>query len=385
MGPLAGIKVIEIAAMGPVPFAGMALADMGAEVIRVDRTEAADLGIQKPVEFELRARGKRSVALDLKSEQGRAVFLELVAQADIVLEGWRPGVAERLGIGYDACAKVNPAVVYGKATGWGTDGPLAKTAGHDINYIALSGALSMIGPKDGAPVPPLNLVGDYGGGAMYLAFGVLCAHLEAKRSGQGQIVDAAMLDGVNALLAVFYGFHAAGQLSPERGGNILDGGAPYYTTYQTRCGGYLAVGCIEPKFYATFLKVLGLDPADLPAQNDRARWPELRARLALAIAARDRDDWARDFEPTDACVTPILALHEAPCHPHNLAREATFTLGGITHPSPAPRFSRSRHEVTLPPAREGQNSRAVLVDWGIAPDQIEAGLASGAIRQHEGT
>ncbi len=383
MGPLAGLKVLEIAAMGPVPFAGMMLADMGAEVVRIDRVATADLGIDRPIEFEMRGRNKRSVAMDLKSPAGRAAFLRLVAQADIVLEGWRPGVAERLGIGYEDCRKAQPRIVYGKATGWGLDGPLAMTAGHDINYIALSGALGMIGPPGGAPVPPLNLVGDYGGGAMYLAFGVLCAHIEALRSGQGQMVDAAMLDGVNSLLAVFYGFLAAGRLRPGRGENILDGGAPYYTTYETADGLYLAVGCIEPKFYGQFLAGLGLDPAALPPQNDRAAWPELRRILAARIASRSRAEWEAVFEGSDACVTPVLSLVEAPLHPHNQARQSVVELAGIRHPAPAPRFSRSQPRLSSPPVADGADTRTVLADWGFSAAEIEEGLASGAFVQRK--
>lgn len=377
MGPLAGLKVIEIAAMGPVPFCGMLLGDLGAEVIRVDRVGAADLGIPKPVEFELRGRNKRSVAIDLKRTEGRAAFLKLVAQADVVLEGFRPGVADRLGIGPQACLAARPGVVYGKATGWGSDGPLAQAAGHDINYIALSGALDMIGPAGGAPVPPLNLLGDYGGGAMFLALGVMAAVHEARGSGRGQVVDAAMIDGVNALLAVFYGFRAAGQLAFQRGGNILDGGAPYYATYQTRDGRYLAVGPIEPRFYAEMVRLMDLDLAALPDRDDRARWPELRAALARRFLDRTQAEWTAVFGESDACVTPVLTLDEAGRHPHNLARGSTCQVAGVTHPSPAPRFSRSACAVGLPPAREGAHTAAILRDWGFAEAEIRDGLRDG--------
>jgi alpha-methylacyl-CoA racemase len=380
MGPLEGLKVIEIAAMGPVPFCGMLLGDLGAEILRIDRVSATDLGIERGAEFELRGRNKRSVAIDLKHAEGRAAFFRLLEQADVVLEGFRPGVAERLGIGPDACFAVRQSLVYGKATGWGQDGPLALTAGHDINYIALTGALEMIGPRDGAPVPPLNLVGDYGGGAMFLALGVMAAVFEARRSGRGQVVDAAMIDGVNALLAVFYGFDAAGQLQQGRGTNVLDGGAPYYTTYQTSEGRYMAVGAIEARFYADMISLMELDAATLPDRGDRARWPELRAILARRFLDRTQDEWARVFAASDACVSPILSLREAAHHPHNVARQSTTTVAGIVHPSPAPRFSRSTCAIARPPARDGEHTSEVLRDWGFAESEIGDGLRDGYFR-----
>lgn len=377
MGPLAGLKVIEIAAMGPVPFCGMLLGDLGADVVRVDRVAAADLGIPKPAEFELRGRNKRSVAIDLKRQDGREAFHRLVAQADVVLEGFRPGVAERLGIGPQDCLRIQPGIVYGKATGWGSDGPLAQTAGHDINYIALSGALHMIGPAGGAPVPPLNLLGDYGGGAMFLALGVMAAVFESRRSGQGQVVDSAMIDGVNALLAVFYGFRAAGQLALERGGNILDGGAPYYTTYQTRDGRYLAVGPIEPRFYIEMVRRMGLDPAALPDRDDRARWPDLREALARRFLDHTQAEWVAIFGDGDACVSPVLTLDEAAHHPHNRARHTTCDVAGIVHPAPAPRFSRSDCTIARPPARDGEHTAEILRAVGFSDAEIREGLHSG--------
>lgn len=384
MGPLAGLRVIEIAAMGPVPFCGMLLGDLGAEVIRVDRIRDAGLGIRKPAEFELRGRNKRSVAMDLKHPEGRAAFLKLAARADVVLDGFRPGVAEWLGIGPADCLAAQPAVIYGKATGWGQDGPLAQSAGHDINYIALTGALDMIGPAGGAPVPPLNLVGDYGGGALFLAFGVLAALHEARRSGEGQVVDAAMIDGVGALLAVFHGFNAAGRLRPGRGTNVLDGGAPYYTTYQTADGKYLAVGAIEAKFYAEMLDRMGLVADDLPDRDDRDGWPLLRATLARRFLERTRDEWAEIFDGGDACVSPVLSLDEAHLHPHNSARATTRNVAGIRHPSPAPRFSRTPGDITRPPARAGEHTAAVLLDWGFDEAMIRQGLASGLFRESGG-
>jgi len=376
-GPLRGLKVIEIAAMGPVPFCGMVLGDLGAEVIRIDRVAPAEMGVGKPPEYELRARNKRSVAIDLKSPAGRVAFTRMVAQADVVLEGFRPGVAERMGIGPAECMAANPAIVYGKATGWGLDGPLAMTAGHDINYIALTGALDMIGPAGGAPVPPLNLVGDYGGGALFLTVGVLAAVLEARVSGKGQVVDSAMVDGVGALLAVFYGFNAAGQLNPQRGGNILDGGAPYYTTYQTSDGKYLAIGAIEARFYHEMTRLMGFKAEELPDRDDRGNWASLRAVLSRRFLDHTRDEWSAIFEGSDACVSPVLSLIEAAEHPHNHTRGTSQEVDGIRHPSPAPRFSRTPAAIALPPAADGQHSRAVLADWGFSEEEITQGLKTG--------
>lgn len=379
MGPLAGLKVIEVAAMGPVPFCGMMLADMGADVIRIDRTAQAEMGIQQHAKFELRGRNKRSVAIDLKSAAGKALFLKLAAQADVVLEGFRPGVAERLGIGPSDCHAVQPALVYGKATGWGVDGPLAMTAGHDINYIAITGALDMIGPAGGAPVPPLNLVGDYGGGAMFLAFGVMAAVFEACISGRGQVVDAAMIDGVSALLTVFHGFEATGALQPKRGTNILDGGAPYYTTYQTADGKYVAVGAIEARFYKILIEKLGLALPDLPDRKDTSSWPRLRAILARKFLDKTRDEWDHIFDGSDACVSPVLSLSEANEHPHNRSRAVTQILEGLRHPSPAPRFSRTPGALIRPPAQEGEHTSAALLDWGITAQEIDNSFAQGVI------
>jgi alpha-methylacyl-CoA racemase len=355
MGPLSSLRVIEIAAMGPVPFCGMVLGDLGADVIRVDRPgEAAD------GPCDLRGRNKRSVTLDLKSPAGRDALLRLVATADILLEGFRPGVAERLRIGPDDCLAVQPRLAYGRATGWGQDGPLAQTAGHDINYIALTGALDMIGPAGGAPVPPLNLVGDYGGGAMFLALGVVAAALDARSTGRGQVVDAAMIDGVNALLTVFHGFHAAGRLSGRRGDNLLDGGAPWYATYETRDGRHMAVGAIEDRFYATMVGRLGLSPDDLPDRSDRAAWPQLRARFADTFRRRTRDEWIEIFGGSDACVSPVLSLEEARRHPQALARGTVEVVDGMLHPRPAPRFSLTPAAIARPPARPGQHTDEIL-------------------------
>lgn len=366
MGPLAGLKVIELAGLGPTPFCGMLLGDLGADVLRIDRLAEVDLGLDLPDKYDLRNRNKRSVALDLKSPEGHATLMELVGKADILIEGYRPGVAERLGIGPEDCRKVNPRLVYGRATGWGQEGPMAQMAGHDINYIALTGALDRIGPAGGPPVPPLNLLGDYGGGGVYLAFGLLAAVHEARGSGQGQVVDCAMVDGVSSLLTVFHAFRQLGQLDPRRGANVLDGGAPYYGCYATRDGKYVAVGAIEARFYDQMLSVLGLDPATLPDRNDRAHWPGLRARFEAIFATRTRDEWAAAFGGTDACFSPVLTLDEAGGHPQNRARSLLVEVEDVEQPQPAPRFSRTPGGIArLAPAR-GAHTAEVLRDWGVA-------------------
>lgn len=370
MGPLAGLRVIELAGAGPAPFCGMLLGDMGADVLRIDRPEAADLGVELPPSHDLRNRNKRSVALDMKAARGRATLLALAEKADILLEGFRPGVAERLGIGPEDCWRVNPRLVYGRATGWGQEGPLAQAAGHDINYIALSGALDRIGPAEGPPVPPLNLLGDYGGGGIYLAFGLVCAVLEARGSGQGQVVDAAMVDGVTSLMTVFHAFQQLGQLDPRRGANLLDGGAPFYGCYETRDGKYVAVGAIEARFYALLLEGLGLDPATLPDRSDRRRWPDLRARLAAAFRQRSRDDWAVRFAQSDACVTPVLTLDEVAAHPHNQARGLLAEVAGIRQPRPAPRLSRTPGAIARGAPARGEHTAQALADWGVDPDAL---------------
>ncbi len=366
MGPLAGLKVIELAGLGPTPFCGMLLGDLGADVLRIDRLAEVDLGLDLPDKYDLRNRNKRSVALDLKSSKGRDTLLALIGKADILIEGYRPGVAERLGIGPDDCWKVNPKLVYGRATGWGQAGPMAQMAGHDINYIALTGALDRIGPPGGAPVPPLNLLGDYGGGGVYLAFGLMAAVYEAGCSGKGQVVDCAMVDGVSSLLTVFHAFRQLGQLDPQRGSNVLDGGAPFYGCYATRDDKYVAVGAIETRFYDEMLSVLGLDPATLPDRNDRANWPELRTRFEAIFVTKSRDEWATVFEGSDACFSPVLTLDEAGGHPHNRARSLLIEVEGVEQPQPAPRFSRTSGKIArLAPAR-GAHTAEVMRDWGVA-------------------
>jgi len=380
MGPLAGYRIIEMAGIGPAPFAAMLLADMGAEVIRIDRREATDLGLPgREPKFEVLHRGRRSLCVDVKSDAGRDVVLRLAANADALIEGFRPGVMERLGLGPDRLAEVNPKLVFGRMTGFGQDGPLAQRAGHDINYIALAGVLHGIGRRGEAPVPPLNLVGDFGGGGMFLAFGVVCALLEAHKSGKGQVVDAAMVDGAACLMALLYGMYAQGAWRDERGVNVLDTGAPWYDAYETKDGKWLAVGAIEARFYAEFIERLGLSAADLPGQHDRSGWPELRRRFAEAIKQRSRDDWERVFAGSDACVAPVMSLGEVRHHPHNVARATFIDRDGVVQPAPAPRFSRTAAEIGAPPRQRGADSEAVLSDWGFAAAEIDDLRAAGVI------
>ncbi len=379
MGPLAGVRVVELAGIGPAPFCAMLLADMGADVLRVDRTEPVDLGVRLDPRFNLLTRGRRSVAIDLKRAEGLAAAKRLVTRADALIEGFRPGVTERLGLGPEACLALNPRLVYGRVTGWGQEGPLSAAAGHDIDYIALAGALGAIGPRDGAPVPPLNLLADYGGGGLYLAFGVLCALLETRASGRGQVIDAAMVDCVASLLASTFGQLAAGTWTEARGSNALDGGAPWYAAYETADGKHVAVGAIEPKFYAELLRRLGLDPASLPAQHDRAGWPMLRERLARVFRSKTRDEWCAILEGTDACFAPVLGLAEAPRHRHNRARGTFVEIDGVTQPAPAPRFSRTPGAVRAGPALPGQHTDEALRDWGFTRAELASLRASGAI------
>ena len=374
MGPLAGIRVVELAGIGPGPFAAMLLADLGAEVLRVDRPAAS-----RPAWPTVLARGRRSVAVDLKHPDGPGVVLGLVDAADALVEGFRPGVAERLGIGPDPCLARNPRLVYGRVTGWGQDGPWRLAAGHDVDYVALAGALHPIGQAGGPPVPPLNLVGDFGGGGMLLALGVVAALLEASRSGRGQVVDAAMVDGAALLTTQFHELLAAGLWREERGANLLDGGAPFYGVYETADGRHLAVGALEPQFWAELLERLGLDAAELPAQLDRNGWPELRERLAALFRTRPRDEWCELLAGTDACVAPVLGLGEAPAHRHNRARGTFVDVGGVVQPAPAPRFSRTPPDLPQPPARAGEHTDQALADWGVAPEEVARLRAAGAI------
>jgi alpha-methylacyl-CoA racemase len=362
MGPLAGIKVLEFEAIGPAPFAGMLLADMGADVLVVDRPGSSGLGLKRERWYDVMLRGKRSVTLDLKSPQAMEAALDLLSKADVLIEGFRPGVMERLGLGPDAAFQKNKKLVYGRMTGWGQEGPLAPRAGHDINYIALAGVLHAFGRKGGAPVPPLNLVGDFGGGGMLLGFGVACALLEAQRSGRGQVVDAAMVDGAALLATMFHGFLKANQWSEERGVNILDTGAPWYDVYETADGRHVAIGAIEDKFFAELVSRLGLK--NLPAQHDRSRWPEMRRRFADTFRTKTRDEWCKVFEDSDACFAPVLGWSEARSHPHSTARSAYVNVSNVEQPAPAPRFSRTAPGVQRPPPERGQGGAQALADWG---------------------
>ena len=368
-GPLAGIKVLEFEAIGPGPFAGMLLADMGADVLLVDRPAGSDLGLKRERWMDVMLRGRRSVMLDLKAQGAAAAALELVARADALIEGFRPGVMERLGLGPEACLMANPKLVYGRMTGWGQDGPLAPRAGHDINYIALAGVLHAFGRKGEAPVPPLNLVGDFGGGGMLLGFGIACALLHAHKTGQGQVVDAAMVEGASLLAAMFSGFLAAGRWTEERGANILDTGAPWYDCYETKDAKYVAIGAIEAKFFEELVERLQL--SGLPPQNDRTRWPEMRAAFARTFMQKTRDEWVKVFEGSDACFAPVLTFSEARRHPHNLARHGYVSVARLEQPAPAPRYSATPAEVRRMPPERGAGGRAALADWGFAPAEID--------------
>lgn len=364
-GPLHGLRIVELSAIGPVPFCGALLADLGADVVRVDRVLPPGSEPEQPPRFDFYNRNKRSVAFDLKAPQGVNAVLGLVARADVLLEGFRPGVTERLGLGPAVCLARNPRLVYGRMTGWGRDGPLAQEAGHDINYLAITGALGSLGAPGTPPPPPLNLVADLGGGAMYLAVGVLAAAWAARDSGRGQVVDAAMVDGVAHLMSAFQAYRQQGTWTANRGENIVDGGAPFYGTYETADGRYVAVGAIEARFYAALLAVMGLDPKTLPAQNDRASWPAMRARFAAVFRTRTRDAWVQAAAGRDACLAPVLSIDEAPGHPQMAARGTFRDFDGLKHPAPAPRFSATPATLRRPAPRPGQHQHEVLRDWGI--------------------
>jgi alpha-methylacyl-CoA racemase len=386
MGPLTGLKVIEVAGIGPAPFAAMMLSDMGADVIRVDRSANALGGDPDNPPADVFNRGRRSLALDLKSAGGVATLLDLVAQADALVEGFRPGVAERLGFGPDVCLQRNPRLVFGRMTGWGQDGPYAPTAGHDINYIALAGVLEHLGRAGQKPTPPINLVGDFGGGGMLLAFGVVCGLLEAQRSGQGQVVDAAMVDGSASLMTMMWAMKAMGIWSDERGTNMLDTAAHFYDTYECSDGRFVSIGSIEPQFYAQLLEHTGLARVyaergeELPHQMDRSRWPELKERLAEIFAGRTRDEWCEMMEGTDICFAPVLSMDEATRHPHNVERATFVEVAGVTQPAPAPRFGRTPGEIQRPPAHTGQHTDEILADWlGMDEQQISELRGSGTV------
>lgn len=380
-GPLQGVKIVEMVGIGPAPFAAMMLADLGAEVIRIDRPTPSGNGIVRAARFDLVARGRRSVILDLKRSEAVACALDIVAGADALIEGFRPGVMERLGLGPDACHARNPRLVYGRLTGWGQTGPLAQVPGHDLNYLGLTGILDMIGREGEAPAPPLNLVADYAGGSLMLVAGLLAALLNVQRGGEGQVVDAAMVDGVALLGTAMAGLRAAGLHNGPRGTNILDGGAPYYDVYACADGAHLSVAPIEPKFRTAFLKILGFDPVGFPDLDDRAAWPEARRLIAARLAERSRDDWCALFDGSDACVTPVLTPLEAPYHPHNAARSMHVQIGDIVQPAPAPRFSKTPASLPTPPEeRPGTDCAAVLTDWGIDPARVADLIETGAAR-----
>ena len=379
MGALDGVRVIELAGIGPGPFCGMMLADQGAEVIQVDRAAAVRGGDPARPPGNVNGRGRRSIGVDLKSSEGVETVLRLVEGAGMVFEGFRPGVAERLGVGPDDCLARNPAIVYGRMTGWGQDGPYSSMAGHDINYIALAGVLAHIGRSDSGPVPPMNLVGDFGGGGMYLAYGMVCALLEARNSGKGQVVDAAMVDGAASLMSFIHGMLASGFHSPERGTNLLDTGAHFYDVYECADGGWISLGSIEPQFYAELLDKLGLDAERFGKQNDRDLWPELSEEIAAVVRMKTRDEWDAILEGSDVCYAPVLTVDEAIRHPHNVARGTFIDVGGITQPGPAPRLSRTPGEVRRPPAHAGQHTDEVLSEAGFDDDEVAALRASGAV------
>jgi alpha-methylacyl-CoA racemase len=377
VGPLDGVKVIEIASLAPAPFGCMILADLGADVLRVDRTEGSGPDARVPAD-PLR-RSRRSIGLNLKDPAGVDLLLRLIADADVLVEGFRPGVAERLGFGPQVCAERNPRLIFARMTGWGQEGPLAPTAGHDIDYIAISGALSPIGRAGEPPVPPVNFLGDFGGGGLLMAMGILAALVERATSGLGQVVDAAMVDGSALLTSFVYGMRATGSWLDQRGSNLLDGGAPFYDTYVTADGGSVAVGALEPQFYAALLDGLGLAGAKLPPQHDRAGWPVLREHFAGVFATRSRDEWAQVFDGTDACVSPVLTMAEAPVHPHATARDAFIEVGGVVQPAPAPRFSRSAAGTPTPPPRPGAHTDAVLTGLGLSEADVADLRARGVI------
>ena len=379
-GPLSGFTIIELAGIGPGPFAGMLLSDMGATVVRIERSQAVRGGDAANPPKDISNRGRLSIGIDLKSPEGVEAVMRLVDRADALFEGFRPGVTERLGLGPDECLARNPKLVYGRMTGWGQTGPYAQAAGHDINYIALAGALEPIGRAGEAPVPPLNLVGDFGGGGMFLAFGLVCAMLEAQRSGVGQVVDAAMVDGAATLMTMFHSFSAMGIWNPERGTNLLDTGAHFYDVYECSDARYVSIGSIEPQFYAELRRLAGLNGTEWDAQMDRAGWPSKKEKLQELFRTKTRDEWCVLMEHSDVCFAPVLSIAEAPLHPHNIARSTFVERHGVVQPAPAPRFSRTVAEISSPPAHAGQHTTEVLAFAGYSADEIAGLVASGAVK-----
>ena len=381
MGPLAGITIIEIAGIGPGPFAAMSLADMGADVIRVERPSGGLFAAQQDTRQDVLNRGKRCIGVDLKTPEGVDTVLRLIESADALLEGNRPGVMERLGLGPEVCLERNPRLVYGRMTGWGQEGPLASEVGHDLNYVALTGALHAMGRAGEKPAIPLNLVGDFGGGGLMLAYGMVCALLEAKTSGQGQVVDAAMVDGAATLMASVYAAHQVGFWSDERGTNVLDSGSHFYEVYETADGKYITIASVEPQFYAALLERLGEDAAGLENQWDMGNWPGFKEQLATVFKQRTRDEWDNFFDGADICYAPVLSMSEVRHHPHHQARDTFLDDGEIWQPAPAPRFSRTPGEVQRPPAEIGAHSNEILNQFGFGQDEIDALLQSGAVKQ----
>jgi alpha-methylacyl-CoA racemase len=373
-GPLAAFRIVEFAGIGPGPFACMMLADMGAEVVTLDR-----VGARKNL-HSIAGRGRKVVEIDLKHKDSTALVLDLLANADALIEGFRPGVMERLGLGPDIVQARNPRLVYGRMTGWGQDGPLAQAAGHDINYIALAGALAHFGREGSKPTPPINLVGDFGGGGMFLAFGIVCGILEAQRSGKGQVIDAAMVDGSAILMSMMWGLKAIGFWDEAMGVNVLDSGAPFYDTYETKDGKFVSLGSLEPQFYAELVNRLGLADAGLPAQMDRAGWPELREKFTALFKTKTRDEWSAILEHSDACFAPVLTMSEATSHPHIQARGTVINRDGVDQPAPAPRFSRTPAEVQRGAPWPGQHTDEALADWGFDADAITKLRDAGALR-----
>jgi len=376
MGPLKGMKIVEIGSIGPGPFCAQMLADMGAEIVRIDRKAPSVLS--QETRYEILHRNRRSVSVDLKKPEGVQAVLRLISQAEGLIEGFRPGVMEKLGLGPDVCLQQNPGLVYGRMTGWGQDGPLSQAAGHDINYISLSGALHAIGRKGEKPAVPLNLVGDFGGGGMILAFGIMCGVYEARNSGKGQVVDASMVEGSAALMGMFYGMAAGGLHSANRGTNLLDGGAHFYDTYETADGKWISIGSIEPQFYALLLKHAEIEDEAFQNQMDIDQWPNWKEKITEIFKSKTREEWCNIMEGTDVCFAPVLELDEVMEHPHNKARQSFIEVGGVVQPAPAPRFSRTEPEMRYPPPGKGEHNDEALKEWGFQPDEIEA-LKTGDI------
>ncbi len=379
MGPLEGIRILELGGIGPVPYAGLLLSDLGADVIRIDRPRPGPMGGWSKPSHDVLSRGRRRLAIDLKDPRGRELVLQVVQSSDALIEGFRPGVAERLGLGPDDCKKVNPRLVYGRMTGWGQDGPLAQAAGHDVNYISLTGALHAIGKKGEPPTIPLNLAGDFGGGSLFLALGVVSAILESKRSGLGQVVDAAMVDGCSSLVAFMHAAISAGFWVDERESNLLDGAAHFYNVYETRDGKYVSIGSIEPQFYAELLATTGMTEAELPDQHDKSAWPELRERFATVFKSKTRDEWETIMEGRDVCFAPVLSATEAPSHPHNVARNTFVEVDGVVQPAPAPRFDRTKTAIAFGPQPDGAHSHEILSELGLCDDEVAALRDSGIV------